>query len=306
VYNISRWYDMKNIFSRTAAVVVLYNPEQEAIKNIATYAGQANKVYAVDNSDSLANGLVGFSSETGNIEYLPQGENLGVAAALNIGARRAIEEGYDFLLTMDQDSRATPGMVQAMLDCISGRETDRVGIVAPFHAVKSDPQPARGGCEEVLTVMTSGNLINLDVYRRVGPFLDGLFIDYVDDEYCLRLNAAGFKVIRCNDVVLEHQLGNISGHNYRGRTVYVSNQNSMRRYYMVRNRFHVIERYRSLYPEYCARQLANLRGEIKGIILFEEHKFSKLWMAAKGYLDYRRGRMGRVRSEKRVSGKLHE
>ncbi len=289
-----------------AAVTVLYHPDENVVENIIGYAEQADVVYAVDNTPLPEAELGEHLSKAGNVVYLPQGENRGMATALNIGAGRAIGDGYDFLLTMDQDSRATPGMVQAMLDCISGRETDRVGIVSPFHAVKSDPQPARGGCEEVLTVMTSGNLLNLDVYRRVGPFLEGLFIDYVDDEYCLRLNAAGFKVIRCNDVVLEHQLGNISGHNYRGRTVHVSNQNSMRRYYMVRNRFHVIERYRSLYPEYCARQLANLRGEIKGIILFEEHKFSKLWMAAKGYLDYRLGRMGRVRSEKRVSGKLHE
>jgi rhamnosyltransferase len=291
---------------RIAAVVILYHPDEKAVENFDGYAEQADVVYVVDNTPLPEAEFAERFSKAGNVVYLPQGENLGVAAALNIGAGRAIADGYDFLLTMDQDSRVAPGMVDTMLKCIGAHGNDRVGIISPFHAVKSDPQPARSGCEEVLTVMTSGNLLNLGAYRQVGPFLDELFIDYVDDEYCLRLNAAGYKIIRCNDAVMEHGLGNITEHEYRGRAVHVANQNSLRRYYMVRNRFHVIYRYRSLFPEYCARQLAILRGEIKGIILFEEHKFSKLWMAAKGYLDFRRGRMGRLRNKKPVSGKIHE
>ena len=39
---------------------------------------------------------------------MPIGENRGMAAALNAGAVLAVAAGYDFLLTMDQDSRATP------------------------------------------------------------------------------------------------------------------------------------------------------------------------------------------------------
>jgi rhamnosyltransferase len=282
-----------------AAVVVLYNPEEGVIKNISVFAEQVSKVYAVDNSESPAPGFERCLAEIGNIEYLPQGENLGMAAALNIGAATAIGDGFDFLLTMDQDSRVTPDMVAKMLGCLDGR--DGVGIISPFHALASDPKPATRGCEEVLTVMTSGNLLDLAVFRKAGPFLEDYFIDYVDDEYCLRLNAAGYRVVRCNDAVLDHNLGKITAHTYRGRTVYISNQNPLRRYYMTRNRFFVIEKYREHFPEYCKSQLVNLRGEIKGIILFEDEKLRKLLNTALGYLDYLRGRRGRFgATQKRV------
>jgi rhamnosyltransferase len=281
--------------SQTAAVVVLYNPGDEVVVNIRTWNDQVTKVYAIDNSEppdeSFAARLVALE----NVIYLPQRANLGIAAALNIGAELAISEGFDFLLTMDQDSHAAPGMVAKMINCLGARERIRVGIISPFHAVASDPMPAQTGRKEVLTVMTSGNLLDLAVYRDVGPFLDNLFIDYVDDEYCLRLNAAGYKVVRCNDTELDHNLGNITAHRHRGRNVYIANQNYVRRYYMTRNRFFVIEKYRTRFPDYCVQQLENLRGEIKGIILFEDDKLRKLWMAAKGYLDFRRGRMGRLR-----------
>jgi len=284
---------------RIAAVVVLYNPDEGVIKNIAGFAGQVSKVYAVDNSESPASGLERGLAEIGNIEYLPQGENLGMAAALNLGAEKAIGDGFDFLLTMDQDSRVTPDMVAKMFGCLDG--SDAVGIVSPFHALASDPKPASGGCEDVLTAMTSGNLLDLAVFRKAGPFLEDYFIDYVDDEYCLRLNAAGYRVVRCNDAVLEHNLGKITAHTYRGRTVYISNQNPLRRYYMTRNRFFVIEKYRENFPEYRKRQLVNLRGEIKGIILFEDDKVRKLLNTAFGYLDYLRGRKGKFgATQKRV------
>ena len=177
---------------------------------------------------------------------------------------------------MDQDSRATPKMVTTMLGCLDRMEIeqDRVGIITPFHMAESDPTPAQGGCEEVLTAMTSGNLLNLAVYRQTGPFLNDFFIDYVDDEYCLRLNASGYKVIRCNDAVLEHSPGNITAHHYRGRTVYVANQNPLRRYYMTRNRFCVIEKYRSHFPEYCKCQLVNLRGESRELFCLKTKRFA--------------------------------
>jgi rhamnosyltransferase len=279
---------------RIAAVVVLFNPAEDVVANIFSYSDQTARVYAVDNSDSPSIGLERRLAKLGNVEYLPQGENLGVAAALNIGAEKAINNGFDLLLTMDQDSRATPGMVAKMLRCLEGK--DRVGIISPYHGSEFAPNPDCCGCEEVLTEMTSGNLLDLSVYSKVGSFLEEYFIDCVDDEYCLRLNAAGYRVIRCNDAILEHNLGTITAHRYRGRKILVANQNPLRRYYMTRNRFYVIKKYKECFPDYCRDQLANLRGEIKGIILFEDRKFLKLLNSALGYMDYLRGRTGKFRA----------
>lgn len=284
-----------NSVALTAAVVVLYHPEDSVVANIRSWNDQVTKVYAVDNSEPPDESFAARMVALGNVIYLPQRENLGVAAALNIGAGLAVSDGFDFLLTMDQDSSATPGMVAALHDCAADMAGD-AGIIAPFQSLRSDPVPPRSGNEEAEAVLTSGNILNLRAYEIAGPFVDELFIDMVDIEYCLRLRSAGYRIIRCYDALLEHNLGDITVHRYRGRTVSVSNHPPLRRYYMCRNRFYVIDRYRSRYPEFCRQQIRQLVGEIKGIILFEHEKLAKLWMTLKGYLDCRRGKMGRFRA----------
>ena len=271
----------------------MYHPTESLVQHIASYAGQVDKLYLVDNSEPPNFELGRRLMASGTVEYLPQGENLGVARALNIGARLAIDDGYTFLLTMDQDSVATPTMVHTMLNCLKDNALDSFGIIAPFHSLLSEPNSERRGCDETDVVLTSGNLLNLRAYEKVGPFIDDFFIDMVDIEYCLRLRFNGYIILRCYDALLKHNLGNISKHCYRGRTVCVSNHPPLRRYYMARNRFYLNDHYRLYYPEFCSQQFRQLLGEIKGIILFEENKIDKLRMTLKGYLDYRRGRMGR-------------
>ena len=278
----------------SAAVVVLYHPEPDTVQNILSWSGQVGKVYVVDNSEPPAYDLARSLDAIDNLMYLPQDGNKGVATALNIGAGLALRDGFEWLLTMDQDSRAAPGHVAGLLKCLSGREHQSVAILAPFPSLRSHQESALSGCREVNLVITSGSLLNLQSYVALGPFWDELFIDYVDNEYCLRAKSGGYKVIQCYDVTLTHNLGDIRSYRYLGRTIYNSNHNWMRRYYITRNRLFVVRKYKKLFPGICTGMLGEFRGEIKGIILFEEDKIRKLRMMVKGWTDYLLGRMGRL------------
>lgn len=112
---------------------------------------------------------------------------------------------------------------------MSGEEA-RVAVVAPFCRMSSNQGERRVGVYDVDTVMTSGGLVNLAIYQAIGPFLEDLFIDCVDDEYGLRARSANYRALQCHDVGMEHTLGDMKGHSCRGRTVYVSNHNWLRRY----------------------------------------------------------------------------
>jgi rhamnosyltransferase len=229
-------------------VVVLYNPGEEVFKNVASYLEQVEALYAVDNSEEPSPGTVAALAGASKVRYLPNNANLGVARALNIGAEKAIAAGFDLLLTMDQDSRAAPDMVERMLECLAGLDMERVGIISPFHRAPADgPPPGRGGCREVMTPMTSGNLLNLKVYRDAGPFRDDLFIDFVDNEYCLRLRRLGYGVLRAGRAVLHHTVGETR----RYGPFIATNHPPLRRYYKTRNRFLVNRLYRRDFPGHC-------------------------------------------------------
>jgi rhamnosyltransferase len=274
---------------RIAAVVVLYHPGPEVVDNIRTWAGQVETVYAVDNSEKQGPGAGDRGLK--NATYLPQGENVGIARALNIGATRAFAAGYDLLLTMDQDSRAEANMVAKLLECRSAEGGSAVGIVAPFHMTRAVRRPPPDvACSEVMTPMTSGCLLDLAVWQTVGPFRDDFFIDFVDNEYCLRLRREGYRVLRANRAILEHAVGDIT----RYGPIIATNHSPLRRYYKTRNRFVVFHEYLTTFPGHCLFDLVRLAKEIGSIVLFEDEKWAKLRMMWRGWRDCQSGKMGKL------------
>lgn len=273
---------------RIAGVLVLYCPTEAVLANIASYIDQIDLLFIVDNSSDA-----GFAETPGlagaKLIYLPNHANLGIATALNIGAQRALAEGYDLLLTMDQDSHAAPDLVARMLDCFERRDLARIGMISPFHVTKSGHLPGTTPCQDVMTPMTSGCLLNLQLYREAGPFLDELFIDFVDNEYCLRLRKQGFQVLRANLARLEHSVGDTRKYG----PFIATNHSPLRRYYKTRNRFLVFRRYFGAFPGHCLFDLVRLVKEIGSIILFESEKLAKLRMMWLGCCDFFRGRYGK-------------
>lgn len=273
-----------------AAVIVLYQPDEAVLKNIAAFTHQVDFIFAVDNSESVSP-VVADSLKLVRAKHIRNSANVGVAKALNMGAEMAIAAGYNWLLTMDQDSKVTPGMVTNMFNCLESMDVVRIGIISPFHLMTQARKPPERGpeCEEVITPMTSGNLLNLRVYKQVGPFRDDLFIDFVDNEYCLRLRKHGFQVIRANRALLQHEVGDTKKY---GPFV-ATNHSPLRRYYKTRNRFLVNRLYRRDFRIHCLIDRVRMIKEIGSIILFEKEKVRKLKMMWRGYLDYRHGRFGK-------------
>lgn len=274
---------------RIAAVVVLYHPSADLPELVYGLLGQVNAVYLVDNSVPPASEVVMPLLQTDAIVYLPNNANLGIAAALNIAAQRAEREGYAFLLTMDQDSFTSADMVERMLHCLDADDNRPLGILAPFQVTPAQiPSVDDPACCEVMTPMTSGCLLDLAAYRAVGPFRDDFFIDFVDNEYCLRLKRAGYRVIRANRAVLQHQIGDIRTY---GPFV-ATNHGPLRRYYKTRNRLYVFVEYLTSFPGHCLFDLVRLAKEIGSILLFEEQKSAKLQMMLIGVYHFLRGRRG--------------
>ena len=64
---------------KIAGVTVLYNPNQEVIKNIKNYLPYIEKLYLVDNSPNKDNKKLKINSK---IKYINNHKNLGIAEAL--------------------------------------------------------------------------------------------------------------------------------------------------------------------------------------------------------------------------------
>ena len=275
---------------KVAAVVVLYHPDAGQVSAlVASLQGQVGPIYLVDNSVPPVTALGELLQRMEQVRYLPNHANLGIAAALNCGAHQALQDGCDLLLTMDQDSNPAADMVAQMLAVRGEPAHQPLGMLAPFQITPAQ-QPSAGLplLTQVMTPMTSGCLLELDAYRSVGPFRGDFFIDFVDNEYCLRLRRAGFGVIRVNRALLRHQVGELRTY---GPFV-ATNHGPLRRYYKSRNRLYVFVEYFSSFPGHCLFDLIRLLKEIGSILLFEQGKAAKFRMMLRGALHFLQGRSG--------------
>jgi rhamnosyltransferase len=278
-----------------AAVVVLYRPESEALPNIRMTASQVDHVFAIDNTEQPDPDFVESLCAVPDLTYVPLGDNLGIATALNAGVGLARDAGYSWALTMDQDSVPEADMVAALCSCATSCDQDPIAILAPRHVQPGTTAgPADRACRPVLTTMTSGDLLSTEAWDRVGGFDETLFIDSVDHDMCLKLDGAGLRVVECGEAVLAHPVGRTTEETLPVRA-HPSHHNALRRYYITRNRLVVADRYRTKHPEFRRDQVRATWRELAKIVLFEDHKVAKLRMSWRGYRDYKRGVTGPYR-----------
>ncbi|MEP7144842.1 MAG: glycosyltransferase [Ferruginibacter sp.] len=192
-----------------AAVVILYHPGVETVANIDTYCNQVEKVYVFDNTEQVSIIKEMLLLKPGLL-YFHDGKNEGIAARLNTAAQMAVAQGYEWLLMMDQDSSFTPLMIDNYLSCFNQYKNSEPVVMFGVN-FEQDFQPAIAGCNPVFTneLITSGTLLNLSKFKKIGLFDENLFIDGVDHEYAIRSLLAGYKMIQFPHIQLSHQLGTL-------------------------------------------------------------------------------------------------
>jgi len=271
-------------------VLVLYNPEENLLLNIYSYINEIDKLYVVDNSENKNLEFIEKIKKIDKCLYIDNQGNKGIAHALNVGAELAIDDGANWLLTMDQDSSFSQGSLNKLIEWIGSNNTDNIGIVTPMH---SENELLIDINKNYIT-MTSGNLVNLMIFSEIGNFLEKLFIDSVDTEYCLRLKKFNYKIQRVKSVVLNHNLGYLKYYVFFNKKITFTNHHYIRRYYMMRNRLYIWKEYSDVLPSFVDGDKQQAIKEILKVILFESLKFKKLIFTLKGYIDYKKSKFGKI------------
>lgn len=276
--------------TKVAGVVVLYEPESKDFENIKTYIDDIDFLIIMDNSAESNQSKI---PKDDKIEYIWNHGNIGLAPSLNIACKQAIEKQYLWILTLDQDSKFEDHMVQKLKMKLPS-ENSEYGIVTPWHQTKLDIQKPKEEIDFPLTVMTSGNFLNLTIYQKIGGFRDDFFIDGVDIEYCLRLKKNNYKIMRFNEFEMKHELGNIQYRKLLGRTYMCTNHNYIRNYYMARNYHYIKKEYKKVAVDYC-NTLVKYKGIMFKIMMFEKDKYRKIRNIYRGIFDYHRHITGKYR-----------
>lgn len=209
------------------AVVVLHHPEPALLRRqfAATIEQVGGIVYYDNGAGAAALAALGLAGRA-DVERLGNGDNRGLAEALNAGLAFLGGRGCRFALLLDQDSVPEPQMVarlRAAHRAAEGQDPpvaavgpavfdELLGRLAPFGQARSLPRrlvPAVPDQEpfEVSYLITSGTLLALAALERIGPMEGRLFIDSIDYEWCFRARARGHRLLATYGTFLRHRRG---------------------------------------------------------------------------------------------------
>lgn len=290
--------------SGVLCTVVTFNPDETLAGHLGALRPQCGKLVVVDNGSDNADWVADVAARCGCVLVRNVG-NLGIAAALNAGARIAMEEGFTWLGTFDQDSLCPPGAIAGLLalekvhprgqaiGLLAMRHRDRV-LQRDYHHPLDILEDA-GRWRSLRVAITSGSLLRVDVLRQIGAFDEALFIDMVDHEMCLRLRRHGWLVVEADDVLLEHSIGAASVHRLLGLRLVCTHHSPPRRYYRVRNQLEVSRRNLWFDPVWALKGIGQLVAPAVTVLLFEQQRLAKLAAMLRGAVDFARRRFGPLR-----------
>lgn len=271
--------------------IVLFNPDISRLKeNINAVISQCEHLYLVDNGSHNINEINILLTEymQSKISLICNSENKGIATALNQLVLSAQNEGFRWILTLDQDSIVPSDIIKNYQDYLC---LEDVAILCPVICDRNKDgyiKPAKGYIE-VDRCITSGSLLNIAAWQTVGGFDDCMFIDGVDFDLCYRLKMSGYKILRIQNVILLHELGHIEVRNFLIWKVIVKNHSSFRKYYIARNIIYIAKKRNSI-----ALKLKAILQELKLLIivvLYEQDKKNKVNCIFKGIYDGIKGKM---------------
>ena len=267
------------------AVIVLYNPKEEFFGRYKEMSASFNRLFFIDNSPNKNNNK-DLLADIKNAKYISLEGNKGIAKALNTGVDAAKEDNPDYILTMDQDSIFPLNRMEEITKILKENENSKYGIIS----VNYNSQETSLEIREVPWWITSGNFINVKALNAASiRFMDELFIDGVDQEFCHSFMLKGYKIGLIPGIGLVHQIGNPITHRILWKKFTTFNYPYFRYYYLFRNYFYLYRTDKKFYKKEYRKVKYFQPFKIR---MYEENKKGKLRAAKLGKQDAKRGQLG--------------
>jgi GT2 family glycosyltransferase len=288
---------------RVVAVVLNWNGGDDTPKALASLEGI--ETICVDNGSTDGSDAE-VERRFPGVELIRNGANLGFAGANNVGIRRALDRGADWVALVNNDAVVEPGFAAA-LERAAGARPD-AGLLACKVLFEDGESVMYAGASFRAWLGYSGRRVGHgrpDVYHelrdvdradgaamavsrtaaeRVGLLDESLFAYVEDVDWSLRMRAAGFAVVFVPDAVVRHKGSASTG----------GAASTAGLYYSARNTIAVSERARPLPPGLRALR----RGVVVATHLAQAASHPRRREAARavvrGWRDARAGRSGPV------------
>lgn len=289
--------------AHTAAILVVYRLQFPLEPVLARLAASVHATVVVDNAEQGHPGLSTIIAAHG--ATLLRGGNRGaLAGAYNLALdhlRRQQAGQIEQVVFLDEDSDPTvlgrfladPATVERLRDpataAVAPAYRDRAtGLRGKYIELQrlrlrylsrefTDLQP-------VAFVINSMSVWRMAAIDRIGRFNEGLAIDHVDTEYCLRARRCGLQTWVHGGFEFEHSIGQRRRFRFLGREMQAGGHGPARRYLIGRNTAALARSWAWREPAFAFLCLSRLAYEVVGIVAAEDEAGAKLRALLRGAL----------------------
>lgn len=253
-----------------AAVVLNFNDSQATLACVDSiqHVGQLNTLYVVDNGSGddewlqLKEAL--RTRDLGHLRLLRSDKNLGFGAGMNYGIEASLAGGADRVLLLNNDTLLDGDAVDALSFAMDADPS--AGVAVPLvttgdgdviWAAGGDVSPSTLGVShrlagrpvgcatescEVNFAPGAALLVDSNVFRDLGGFVESLFLYMEDVEFSLRVVDAGYRILFVHDAYVWHAVQ--GGSSSRGvRSIFFRTRNTL---WLTRHRYSGVWRVRVL------------------------------------------------------------
>lgn len=232
------------------AAILAYNPDPARIARlIRNLRGQVDELVVFNNAPEDA-GRYEWPIDTPDVMH--DGKNVGIARAMNTAIAELKRREVDYVVMFDQDSQPETNYVPQLIADVELHATKSLVVVGPtildavsgfvvrYDLTRWGPKLRRAVAEDgqwsrVGFAATSGCLISVKALEAVGDFDESLFIDHVDLDWGLRATKSGIGVWITPNVVMAHELADLTGTIPFTRKEMSLHEDPVRDYFNVRN-----------------------------------------------------------------------
>lgn len=277
-----------------AAVVTTFEPTDSLIENLERIAPQVRTVIVVDDTGKASRPLLSETWTSRGGVWVSNESNLGIAASLNRGIEIAEKTGHQWVVTFDDDTVVAPDYLERIFEFLEKREVPNVGVVSCSRAGGADDARTGGEYRAKRNLITSGSVFEIDLWRKLGGFDAGLFIDLVDFDFCTRVRKHGHAIVLLARQGMAHKVGNLREVRCVWTKFNIYNHAPFRLYYQTRNALFFARSHFSFDPVLSVYILLDLLRLPFKALFFETQKLGRLSFLFRGLVDGLRGRRGRL------------
>lgn len=274
--------------NKICAIIVTYNPDYGLINLINTIKNQVERIIIIDNnSDEFTLPKILENICDSNILQFKNKENYGIGKALNQGVEIAIKLGFEWVITFDQDTIPFNNIIDIISEVYySYPDRNNIGAIGTNYIYKDLKKKYQSSnvklYEKKDVLITSGCFVPVRIFLEIEGFREDMFIDHIDEEFCLRLKKHGKISLISSKLGMVHEAGNIKKISILGLPFSSSNHSTLRRFYMSRNHVLLTKEYIFINPIFIVKSSVSFFIELLQMLIVDDNKIRKLIATIKG------------------------